>query len=109
MLRRAILIGVLIVATMPAAANAAGKPGNGCPPGMNLGRMTYAQFVDLPRIQAGIEAGAFTADDVNAGSATIDQNGNGYVCAQLSNGFQQNGPYSQYYYNETDDNSSKGS
>jgi hypothetical protein len=50
--------------------------------------------------------GATTAEDVTARFEGLDQNGDGYVCAQLSTGFQRSGPDSVYSYNTSDDNAS---
>ncbi|HEX7309775.1 MAG TPA: hypothetical protein VF232_01235 [Gaiellaceae bacterium] len=100
----------LLAVLLPTGAFGDGKPGYGCPPGFNLGALTFDEWIALPRTQAAIEAGLTTADDVRAGLAASDKNGNGMVCAQLSHGFEVNNrPLGQYFYNLSDDNASKPS
>ena len=55
------LIGALGLTALVASPVAAVKPSYGCPPGFDLGQMTYTEFVQLPRIQDGIAAGTYTA------------------------------------------------
>jgi hypothetical protein len=107
MLARTICVCALAVALAPVAAGAgAGKPGYTCPPGFNLGANNLVQYLQLPRTQAAIADGLTTEEEVATGFAAKDRNGDGYLCVQLSEGFQKNGPYSVYYYNVTDDDAS---
>ena len=82
------------------------KAGYACPPGFNLGAQNLADYLQLPRTQAAIVDGLTTEAEVAAGFDDADRNGDGYLFVQLSEGFQQNGPFSVYYYNVTDDNAS---
>jgi hypothetical protein len=106
MLARMICICALAAALTPLAATGGGKPGYACPPGFNLGAQNLADYLQLPRTQAAIVDGLTTEAEVAAGFDDADRNGDGYLCVQLSEGFQQNGPFSVYYYNVTDDNAS---
>jgi hypothetical protein len=75
-------------------------------PGFNLGANNLVEYRQLPRTQAAIADGLATEEDIAAAIAARDRNGDGYVCVQLSEGYQKNGPWSVYYYNVTDDNAS---
>ena len=97
----------LVGAALVGPAGATGKPGYGCSPGFNLGAFTFAEYVLLPRSQAAIDDGLATAEQIEAGAASGDRNGNGVICVQLSNGFEVNSrPFGAYYYNLSDDNAS---
>src|SRR5688572_10353875 len=101
----AALLAVAIPATSQGAA--AGKPANTCPAGFNLGPVTVAQAVELPRSLAGIEAGVVTEERIVAGVSSVDKNANGRVCVQLSRGLViSQRPNGQFFYNIVDDNSS---
>jgi hypothetical protein len=107
MLARTIWICALAASLTPVAASAGtGKPGYTCPPGSNLGAQNLASYLQLPRTEAAIADGLTTEEEVATGFAAQDRNGDGYLCVQLSEGVQKNGPYSVYYYNVTDDNAS---
>src|SRR5829696_89390 len=103
----ATIAGVLMAAAVPAASQAAGKPTNTCPKGFNLGPVTSAEALELPRSLAGIEAGVVTEERIVAGVNGVDKNGNGKVCVQLSRGLViSQRPNGQFIYNIVDDNSS---
>jgi hypothetical protein len=87
-------------------AGAGGQAGYGCPPGFNLGAQSLESYLQLPRTQAAIADGLTTEEEVAAGFSAKDRNADGYLCVQLSEGFQKYGPYSVYYYNVVDDNAS---
>ncbi len=106
MLRRTIAICALMSVLVPSAAYAHGKPAYSCAPGFNLGAYDKQGYLQLPRTQALIADGLATVEDIEATFDLLDANGNGWVCVQLSVGFQQHGPYSVYYYNVTDDHAS---
>lgn len=106
MRRLAAFVSALAIACLAASPVAAGKPANACPPGFNLGAQTLADWLALPRTQAAIADGVTTTEDVTAWFEGFDKNGDGYVCAQLSTGFQKYGPFSVYSYNASDDNAS---
>lgn len=100
-------VGLALTLSSPVAAN---KPSYGCGPGFDIGQVTYDQFVQLPRIQAGISVGAYTQADIVSALSELDKNGNGEVCAQLSAGYvnrSSTGPNANYFYNAEDDNSAK--
>jgi hypothetical protein len=106
MLARTIWVCALAGALAQVAASAgAGKPGYACP-GFNLGSNNLVEYLQLPRTQAAVADGLATEEDIAAVFAARDRNGDGYVCVQLSEGYQKNGPWSVYYYNVTDDNAS---
>jgi hypothetical protein len=103
----ALMVGALLTVVAPSAAQAAGKPSYGCPPGFNLGALTAEQILQLPRSQAAIAAGVVDEAGIRAGVAGVDKNGTGRVCVSLSHGLVTNSrPGGQYFYNLVDDNSS---
>ena len=104
----AMVVGALLLVAAPGAAQAATKPSYGCPSGFNLGALTVEQILKLPRSQAALADGVVSEAGIRAGVASVDKNGNGRVCVQLSNGLETaNRPNGQYFYNLVDDNSSK--
>jgi hypothetical protein len=112
-MRRTLLViaACLLVLSMapvsPAAA--ARRAGSGCPPAFDLGGLTLAESVALPRIQAGLAAGAYTEEDHIAVFNSVDHNANGVVCfkdvAALNDGANEASGW-QYLYNLVDDNAS---
>ncbi len=103
----ALMLSALVAALAPGAAQAAGKPANGCPSGFNLGALSAEQILKLPRSQAAIAAGVVDEAGIRAGVAGVDKNGTGRVCVQLSNGLVTGKrPNGQFFYNLVDDNSS---
>ena len=103
----ALILSALVAALAPGAVQAAGKPSNGCPSGFNLGALSVEQILKLPRSQAAIAAGVVDEAGIRAGVASVDKNGTGRVCVQLSNGLiTANRPNGQFFYNLVDDNSS---
>ena len=102
-----LILSALVAALAPGAAQAAGKPSNGCPAGFNLGALTAEQIVQLPRSQAAVAAGVVDEAGIRAGVASVDKNGTGRVCVQVSNGLlTSNRPNGQFLVNIVDDNSS---
>jgi hypothetical protein len=100
-------VAALLLVASPGAAQAAGKPSFGCPKGFNLGALSAEQILRLPRSQAAIAAGVVDAAGIRAGVASVDKNGTGRVCVQLSNGLVTgNRPNGQFFYNLVDDNAS---
>jgi hypothetical protein len=99
-----VLSGVLL---SPAVAG--GQAGYGCPPAFDLGGLTFPETLDLPRIQAGLAAGAYTLQDHAAIFNSVDHNDNGVVCfkdvAALNGGAADASGW-QYLYNLVDDNAS---
>ena len=90
-------------------AVAGGRAGYGCPPAFDLGGLTLAESFGLPRIQAGLAAGAYTVEDHTAIFESVDRNDNGVVCfkdvAALNDGAADASGW-QYLYNVVDDNAS---
>ena len=75
-----------------------------CPPGFDLGAVAFADYVELERTAAAIDAGLIDEASILAGLAGYDKNGNEMVCVQLSHGFEiGNQPNGQYLYNVVDD------
>jgi hypothetical protein len=99
---------VLSVAPLNPAL-AGGRAGYGCPPAFDLGGLTLSESFGLPRIQAGLVAGAYTAEDHIAVFNSVDHNANGVVCfkdvAALNDGAADASGW-QYLYNLVDDNAS---
>lgn len=102
-----LVIGVALLGA-PHAANA-DKPSTVCPPGFNLGALTFEETLELPRTQAGLSDGFFTEDNLAAGFAFFDKNGDGLICVQENLGSSKANPASawQYLYNVVDNNASK--
>ena len=103
----AVALGISFGAALltSASAGAGGKAGFGCAPGFDIGAVTLEESLALPRLQAGLNAGAFTASDIAALFVAIDHNGDGILC------FQDVGALSgvshwQYFYNGVDNNAS---
>ena len=88
------------------SAGAGGQAGYGCPPGFDLGGLTLEEGIALPRIQAGLGAGAFDTAGLTAQFNKVDHNGNGVVCfkdvAALNGGVS----IWAFRYNIVDDNAS---
>lgn len=91
-------------------AKAAGKPSNTCPPGFDLGALTLEEALDLPRVQAGLAAGAYDEAFVVETFLSFDANEDGLVCHQDTFGIagERPNPASQwqYLYNLVDNNAS---
>lgn len=91
----------------PLGAAGSGKPSYGCPPGFDLGSMTFAEYLALPRNQAVVNDGLATAEQILAGVSALDKNANGSVCVQLNHGLEVSSkPFAAYFYNVVDDNAS---
>ena len=97
---------VVISGTQAGAA----KPAFGCPPSFDLGALTLEQALDLPRIEAGLAAGAYDQGFVESVFASFDKNGDGLVCHQDVFGIAEERPNPaslwQYLYNLVDNNAS---
>jgi hypothetical protein len=112
-MRRTLLLTVACLLVLSGAllspAMAGGRAGYGCPPAFDLGGLTLAESFALPRIEAGLEAGAYTADDHIAVFNSVDHNDNGVICfkdvAALNDGANEASGW-QYLYNVVDDNAS---
>jgi hypothetical protein len=102
----ALACALVVAVVLPVSAGAQGKPSQGCPPSFE--EVTLAQALALPRIVAGIEAGAYTEADLTAQFHAIDKNDDGTVCVQETRGSFQANPASgwQFLYNAIDNNAS---
>jgi hypothetical protein len=87
-------------------AVAGGRAGYGCPPAFDLGGLTLSETLALPRIQAGLAAGAYTLEDHTAVFNSVDHNDNGVICFQDIAGLNGGASFWQYFYNVVDDNAS---
>ncbi len=108
MRRIALLLATAALALAASGAASGAKPGHGCPPGFNIGAVTFTEYLELERTAGAIEAGLTTEQDLLAALDRIDKNDNETVCVQLSRGkIEGNNPFGQYFYNVVDDNASK--
>jgi hypothetical protein len=87
-------------------AVAGGRAGYGCPPAFDLGGLTLPETLALPRIQAGLAAGAYTLEDHTAIFNSVDHNDNGVICFQDVGALNGGVSSWQYFYNVVDDNAS---
>jgi hypothetical protein len=97
-------LGVSLLVASPVGAG--GKAGFGCPPAFDIGPVTLTQTLELPRIQAGLAAGAFTAADIESLFDAIDHNGDGILCLQDLGALNGGASQWQYFYNGVDNNAS---
>ena len=98
---------ILILSVAPLSpAMAGGRAGYGCPPAFNLGGLTLLETLALPRIQAGLAAGAYTVEDHTAVFNSVDHNENGVICFQDIAALNGGASFWQYFYNVVDDNAS---
>jgi hypothetical protein len=108
--RRRVLVLALVISfggalLTSASAGAGGRAGFGCAPRFDIGEVTLEESLALPRLQAGLDAGAFTASDIAALFVAIDHNGDGILCFQDVGALTGAG-YWQYFYNGVDNNAS---
>ena len=98
---------ILILSVAPLSpAMAGGRAGSGCPPAFDLGGLTLPETLALPRIQAGLAAGAYTVEDHTAVFNSVDHNENGVICFQDIAALNGGASFWQYFYNVVDDNAS---
>jgi hypothetical protein len=98
---------LLVLSVMPVgSALAGGRAGYGCPPAFDLGGLTLPETLALPRIQAGLAAGAYTVEDHNAVFNSVDHNANGVICFKDVAALNGGASIWQYFYNVVDDNAS---
>ena len=99
---------ILVLSVAPLSpAMAGGRAGSGCPPAFDLGGLTLPETLALPRIQAGLAAGAYTVEDHTAVFNSVDHNENGVICFQGHCCAQRWCLHLwQYFYNLVDDNAS---
>jgi hypothetical protein len=107
MRRISLLLAAAALALAATGAATGGKPSHGCPPGFNLGAVSFEDYLELERTAAAINDGLVTEQDVLAALSHFDKNGNEVVCVQLSRGkIEGNNPFGEYFYNVVDDNAS---
>ena len=107
MRRFGLLLTVAALALAAAGAASGGKPSEGCPPGFNLGAVSFEDYLELERTAAAIRARLTTEEEVLGFLARVDKNANQTVCVQLSRGkIEGNNPFGEYFYNVVDDNAS---
>lgn len=99
-----VTVGASLAAASPAAAG--GNAGFGCPPGFDIGAVTLEQALALPRVEAGIAAGAYDASAVIATFNSVDRNANGMICIKDIATLTHEAGGSQYLYETNDDNAS---
>jgi hypothetical protein len=88
------------------STEAGGQAGYGCPPSFGVGAVTLQQFIDLPRHQAGLQAGAFDEGFLVSVFNKINHNGDDLVCAEDVAALNGGASFWQYVYNVVDDNAS---
>jgi hypothetical protein len=100
----------LTVLLVPQSAFAE-KPGMSCPPGFDLGALTFQEALALPGTQRGLADGIYTVADLEGIFDSIDANNNDLICFQdvYSIAGERPNPASgwQYSFNVIDDNASK--
>lgn len=105
----AFLALALTVLAVPQVARAEGNPRMACPPGFDLGGLTFEQALQLPNAQAGLAAGFYDEEFVAEVHDAVDANRDGVICFQTipASGATPN-PASnwQYFYNVVDNNAS---
>jgi hypothetical protein len=85
-------------------AGAGGKPSYGCPP--TFQGVSLDQYLNLPRVYAGLVAGALTRDSRISAFNSVDLNRDGVICAQDVATLNGSADGWQYFYNIVDDNAS---
>jgi hypothetical protein len=98
---------LLVLSVGPVSpAVAGGRAGYGCPPAFDLGGLTLAETLALPRIQAGLAAGVYTVEELTAVVDFLDHNDNGVICFKDVGALNGDASTWQYEYNAVDDNAS---
>ena len=92
-MRRFILCLVVLACTIPASA-AADVPRPTCPPGYDIGPLTFAQVLDQGLYQEALEGGFITEAELAAGFDRFDANANGINCFKHWLGGRA--PFTQY-------------
>jgi hypothetical protein len=91
---------------LAASSAGGGQAGFGCAPAFDLGALTFSESLNLPRIQAGLAAGAFTTSDLEALFDGIDHNGDGAICFQDLGALNGGAGIWEFFYNGVDNNAS---
>ena len=94
----ALLAAVVASAALAATAGAQGKPSQGCAPGFDLGEMTLAEGLLLPRTVAALTDGVATVEGLTAGFEFVDNNDDGLVCLKAPPGSFNANPNSLWQY-----------
>jgi hypothetical protein len=99
----------LVVLGAATPAGAGGQAGFGCSPGFDVGAVTWEQYRDLPRNQAGLAAGQYSMEDLrNDKFVPTDHNGDGLICVKDVAASVGGGATHiwQYFYDIVDNNAS---
>ena len=94
----ALLTAVVAAAALAATVGAQGKPSQGCAPGFELGEMTLAQGLALPRTVAALQDGVATVEGLTAGFEVVDNNSDGLACLKAPHGSFNANPNSNWQY-----------
>ena len=101
----ATLAVALMVFALPQSASAV-KPSNVCPPGFDLGALTFQDALLLSNVQAGLDDGIFDVAGLNALFGSVDANGDGLICFKSYSSNANPASEQQYGYNVVDNNAS---
>jgi hypothetical protein len=101
----AAVVGALVTLLVPQSASA-GKPGFTCPPGFDLGALTFEEGLQLPNIVAALADGVYDVPTLGAIFDGVDRNDDGLVCFKTPPSNANPASNLQYAYNITDDNAS---
>jgi hypothetical protein len=97
----------LFVTSTIGTPSLAAKPSYGCPGPFTLHALTEDDYASLPNSQAAIDDGLISLDDLLAGAATYDRNGDNLICVQANHGMDvSQRPFAEYLYNVVDNNAS---
>ncbi len=100
---RIAVVTVLLLAILPAGIAAGQKPIRGCAPGFDLGALTVEEILQLPRTQAGMNAGLYTEGDVRALFERFDKNNSDRICIKDVGALNGSANGWAYFYNAVDD------
>jgi len=106
------LMAVLALAVLLVPQTAlADKPLRTCPPGFDLGALTFDEAFALPGTQRGLTDGIYTVEDLHGVFDSVDANNNDLICFQDIYSIAGERPNAasgwQYSFNVADDNASK--
>jgi hypothetical protein len=83
MSKKLVMLAALVTTFLLIPADAlADKPRLSCPPGFDLGALTFEQAVALPGTQRGLADGVYTLADLQAIFDSVDKNNNDLICFQ---------------------------
>jgi hypothetical protein len=98
---------VLVALGAATRAGAGGQAGFGCSPGFDIGALTWQQYLNLPRNQAGLAAGKYTEEVLRYNKFDpTDLNHDGVICVKDVAALVGNAVIWQYFYDIVDNNAS---